>query len=302
MKMVSWMNFKEELKDRVDHIEAILKEYLPNEEGWQKTVIAAMNYSVLAGGKRLRPMLMEETYRLFGGKGREIEPFMAAIEMIHTYSLVHDDLPAMDNDEYRRGRKTTHVVYGEAMAILAGDGLLNYAFETAFRAFEQSPEESLKIGRALTVLGRKAGIYGMIGGQVADVELEGTPLSMEQILFIHKNKTSALIEACMMIGAVLAGASKEDVLKMEECGEYIGLAFQIQDDILDLTGDEEEIGKPVGSDEKNHKTTYVTLKGLERSQRDVEDISKKAIDILEKYDKGDCYLTNLTRFLIHRTH
>ena len=135
MKMVSWMNFKEELKDRVDHIEAILKEYLPNEEGWQKTVIAAMNYSVLAGGKRLRPMLMEETYRLFGGKGREIEPFMAAIEMIHTYSLVHDDLPAMDNDEYRRGRKTTHVVYGEAMAILAGDGLLNYAFETAIKSF-----------------------------------------------------------------------------------------------------------------------------------------------------------------------
>ena len=159
-----------------------------------------------------------------------------------------------------------------------------------------------KIVEAIKILASKPGIYGMIGGQVADVELEGTPLNMEQILFIHKNKTSALIEACMMIGAVLAGASKEDVLKMEECGEYIGLAFQIQDDILDLTGDEEEIGKPVGSDEKNHKTTYVTLKGLERSQRDVEDISKKAIDILEKYDKGDCYLTNLTRFLIHRTH
>ena len=262
----------------------------------------AMEYSLMAGGKRLRPMLMQETCRLFGEEPETLKPFMAALEMIHTYSLVHDDLPAMDNDEYRRGRKTTHIVYGEDMGILAGDALLNYAFETAFRAFEQSPEDSLKIGRALTVLGRKAGIYGMIGGQVADVELEGTPLSMEQILFIHKNKTSALIEACMMIGAVLAGASKEDVLKMEECGEYIGLAFQIQDDILDLTGDEEEIGKPVGSDEKNHKTTYVTLKGLERSQRDVEDISKKAIDILEKYDKGDCYLTNLTRFLIHRTH
>ena len=294
--------FRQELQKRTAAIEELLKEYLPAEEGYQKTVIEAMNYSLMAGGKRLRPMLMQETYKMFGGDGDIIEPFMAAIEMIHTYSLVHDDLPAMDNDDYRRGRKTTHVVYGEDMGILTGDALLNYAFETAFRAFEQSPEDSLKIGRALTVLGRKAGIYGMIGGQVADVELEGTPLSMEQILFIHKNKTSALIEACMMIGAVLAGESKEDVLKMEECGEYIGLAFQIQDDILDLTGDEEEIGKPVGSDEKNHKTTYVTLKGLERSQRDVEDISKKAIDILEKYDKGDCYLTNLTRFLIHRTH
>ena len=301
MKMVSWMNFKEELKDRVDHIEAILKEYLPKEEGWQKTVIAAMNYSVLAGGKRLRPMLMEETYRLFGGKGREIEPFMAAIEMIHTYSLVHDDLPAMDNDEYRRGRKTTHVVYGEAMAILAGDGLLNYAFETACKAFELEPADQ-NVARAFTILAKKAGVNGMIGGQVADVELEGTPLSMEQILFIHKNKTSALIEACMMIGAVLAGASKEDVMAMEECGEYIGLAFQIQDDILDLTGDEEEIGKPVGSDEKNHKTTYVTLKGLEQSAKDVEEISKKAIEILARYDVGDRYLTNLTRFLIHRTH
>ena len=300
--MKKFMSFKEIQKEKTAQIEQILKAYLPRVQGYQEVIMDAMSYSMLAGGKRLRPMLMQETYRMFGGTDRVIEPFMAAIEMIHTYSLVHDDLPAMDNDEYRRGRKTTHVVYGEDMGILAGDALLNYAFETAFRAFEQSPEDSLKIGRALTVLGRKAGIYGMIGGQVADVELEGTPLSMEQILFIHKNKTSALIEACMMIGAVLAGASKEDVLKMEECGEYIGLAFQIQDDILDLTGDEEEIGKPVGSDEKNHKTTYVTLKGLERSQRDVEDISKKAIDILEKYDKGDCYLTNLTRFLIHRTH
>ena len=296
------MNFKEEYTDRVEKIEKILKKYLPEKKGYQRTIMEAMEYSLMAGGKRLRPMLMWESYRLFGGEGAAIEPFMAAIEMIHTYSLVHDDLPAMDNDEYRRGRKTTHIVYGEDMGILAGDALLNYAFETACRAFEEESEHALRIGKALKILADKAGIYGMIGGQVADVELEGTPLSMEQILFIHKNKTSALIEACMMIGAVLAGASKEDVLKMEECGEYIGLAFQIQDDILDLTGDEEEIGKPVGSDEKNHKTTYVTLKGLERSQRDVEDISKKAIDILEKYDKGDCYLTNLTRFLIHRTH
>ena len=295
------MNISEEITKRASDIETRIKGFLPEQYEYQKTIVDAMSYSVLAGGKRLRPMLMEASYQMFGGEGEELDAFMAAIEMIHTYSLVHDDLPAMDNDLYRRGKKTTHAVYGEAMGVLAGDALLNFAFETVADAMVRSAGD-MRVAKAFAVLAKKAGIYGMIGGQVADVELEGTPLSMEQILFIHKNKTSALIEACMMIGAVLAGASKEDVLKMEECGEYIGLAFQIQDDILDLTGDEEEIGKPVGSDEKNHKTTYVTLKGLERSQRDVEDISKKAIDILEKYDKGDCYLTNLTRFLIHRTH
>lgn len=297
------MNFKAEMNERVEQIEQILDQYLPPKEGLQKTVLTAMNTTVKAGGKRLRPMLINETYKVFGGEGDIVKPFMAAIEMIHTYSLIHDDLPALDNDDYRRGQKTCHIVYGEDMAILAGDALLNYAYEVATKAFDLADQdEMMNVVEAVKILARKPGIYGMIGGQVADVELEGTPLSMEQILFIHKNKTSALIEACMMIGAVLAGASKEDVMAMEECGEYIGLAFQIQDDILDLTGDEEEIGKPVGSDEKNHKTTYVTLKGLEQSAKDVEEISKKAIEILARYDVGNRYLTNLTRFLIHRTH
>ena len=297
------MNFKAEMNERVEQIEQILDQYLPPKEGLQKTVLTAMNTTVKAGGKRLRPMLINETYKMFGGEGDIVKPFMAAIEMIHTYSLIHDDLPALDNDDYRRGQKTCHIVYGEDMAILAGDALLNYAYEVATKAFDLADQdEMMNVVEAVKILARKPGIYGMIGGQVADVELEGTPLSMDQILFIHKNKTSALIEACMMIGAVLAGASKEDVMAMEECGEYIGLAFQIQDDILDLTGDEEEIGKPVGSDEKNHKTTYVTLKGLKQSAKDVEEISKKAIEILARYDVGDRYLTNLTRFLIHRTH
>ena len=297
------MNFKAEMNERVEQIEQILDQYLPPKEGLQKTVLTAMNTTVKAGGKRLRPMLINETYKMFGGEGDIVKPFMAAIEMIHTYSLIHDDLPALDNDDYRRGQKTCHIVYGEDMAILAGDALLNYAYEVATKAFDLADQDEMSnVVEAVKILARKPGIYGMIGGQVADVELEGTPLSMEQILFIHKNKTSALIEACMMIGAVLAGASKEDVMAMEECGEYIGLAFQIQDDILDLTGDEEEIGKPVGSDEKNHKTTYVTLKGLEQSAKDVEEISKKAIEILARYDVGNRYLTNLTRFLIHRTH
>lgn len=301
MKMVSWMNFKEELKDRVDHIEAILKEYLPKEEGWQKTVIAAMNYSVLAGGKRLRPMLMEETYRLFGGKGREIEPFMAAIEMIHTYSLVHDDLPAMDNDEYRRGRKTTHVVYGEAMAILAGDGLLNYAFETAMKSFTMEGDLEKK-ARALSVLAQKAGIYGMIGGQTADIEAEdlGDQVTTEHLMFIHAHKTSALIEAAMMAGAILAGASQEGIAQIEKAAYEIGIAFQIQDDILDVTSTLEMFGKPIGSDAKNHKTTYVTLKGLEESRKEQQELSLHAIETIRNIGYSNDFLMELVTSLITR--
>lgn len=294
--------FDHELKKRISHIEEILDHYLPKPEGFQKTVLKAMNTTVKAGGKRLRPMLMEETYKMFGGKGKVIEPFMAAIEMIHTYSLIHDDLPALDNDDYRRGQKTCHIVYGEDMAILAGDALLNYAFETASTAFALEDADLPKAAEAIRILARKPGIYGMIGGQAADVELEGTELTMEQIMFIHHNKTSALIEACMMIGAVLAGASPEDVKAMEECGRKIGLAFQIQDDILDITGQEEVIGKPVGSDEKNQKTTYVSIKGLEQAGKDVERISLEAMEILRTYDTSDGYLTGLAEYLIHRTY
>ena len=295
------MNFKEELKDRGDHIEAILKEYLPKEEGWQKTVIAAMNYSVLAGGKRLRPMLMEETYRLFGGKGREIEPFMAAIEMIHTYSLVHDDLPAMDNDEYRRGRKTTHVVYGEAMAILAGDGLLNYAFETAMKSFTMEGNLEKK-ARALSVLAQKAGIYGMIGGQTADIEAEdlGDQVTAGHLMFIHAHKTSALIEAAMMTGAILAGASQEEIAQIEKAAYEIGIAFQIQDDILDVTSTLEMLGKPIGSDAKNHKTTYVTLKGLEESRKEQQELSLHAIETIRSIGYSNDFLMELVTSLITR--
>lgn len=294
--------FKQEMEKRTEHIEKVLDSYLPKPEGLQKTVLRAMNTTVRAGGKRLRPMLMEEAYKMFGGTGRVIEPFMAAIEMIHTYSLIHDDLPALDNDDYRRGQKTCHIVYGEDMAILAGDALLNYAFETAAGAFDLEGADLSRTAKAIQILSRKPGIYGMIGGQTADVELEGRELSLDEIMFIHYNKTSALIEACLMIGAVLAGASDEQVKDMEQCGRKIGLAFQIQDDILDITGTEEEIGKPVGSDEKNHKTTYVTLKGLSQAKRDVELISKEAAAVLKDYDKAGGYLTNLVEYLIHRTY
>lgn len=295
------MNFKEELQNRVEHIETILQEYLPKEEGWQKSVIEAMNYSVLAGGKRLRPMLMEETYRLFGGQGKEIEPFMAAIEMIHTYSLVHDDLPAMDNDEYRRGRKTAHVVYGEAMAILAGDGLLNYAFETALKSFEMGGNAQSK-AQALTVLARKAGIYGMIGGQTADIEAEnlGDKVTQEHLMFIHAHKTSALIEAAMMIGAILAGADDRQIAEVEKAAYEIGIAFQIQDDILDVTSTLEMLGKPIGSDARNHKTTYVTLKGLDEAQKEQRELSEHAVDTIRNMGYTNDFLMELITSLVTR--
>lgn len=287
------------MEQKIQLIEEILKKHIPKEEGFQKTVIEAMNYSLMAGGKRLRPLFMMETYRMFGGNEAVIENFMTAIEMIHTYSLVHDDLPAMDNDEYRRGRKTTHIVYGEAMGILAGDGLLNYAFETASAAFDGC-SDAAAVGRAIRILSVKAGIHGMIGGQCADVEAVGRPLTKEKIDFIHRLKTGALLEASMMIGAVLAGAAEHECAKMEQIAAKIGLAFQIQDDILDITGTAKELGKPVHSDEKNNKTTYVTLVGLEQAVKDVEELSGDAVGLLHTLHFEDGFLTELIQSLIHR--
>ena len=296
------MSWKNKLQSRVEEVEQVIQSFLPEEVGYQKTVLEAMNYSVLAGGKRLRPMLMEETYKLFGGSGKIVEPFMAAMEMIHTYSLVHDDLPAMDNDEYRRGRKTTHVVYGEGMAILAGDGLLNFAFETAMKAFDMEPANPA-IGKALQVLAKKAGIHGMIGGQTADIEAENmdqSKVSNDLLLFIHENKTAALIQGSMMIGAILAGASEEDVKALEKIAYNVGIAFQIQDDILDITSSLEVLGKMTGSDEKNNKVTYVTLNGMEKSKEDVEKLSKEALDLLSSFENKNEFLNQLIEELITR--
>ena len=298
--MEKHMNFSGEMKQKVNEIEEILDEYLPAAEGYQKQIMEAMAYSVTAGGKRLRPMLMQETFRLFGGEGKVVEPFMAALEMIHTYSLVHDDLPAMDNDEYRRGRKTTHVVYGEAMGLLAGDALLNYAFETAVKAFDIAPEKSLQIGKALKILAEKAGIYGMIGGQVVDVASCGKGLDEAMLNFIYELKTGALIESAMMIGAVLAGATQEQVRTVEKIASDVGIAFQIQDDILDVTSTQEELGKPIHSDEKNEKSTYVTIKGLDEAAKDVERISEEAVELLQSLNLENPYLTWLIQELVHR--
>ena len=302
------MSFKEALDLRVVKIEEILKKYLPKEEGFQKTVLSAMNYSVEAGGKRLRPMFMEESYHLFSQKyendceSREVlHAFMSALEMIHTYSLVHDDLPAMDNDEYRRGKKTTHVVYGEAMAILAGDALLNYAYETAVKSIRDA-KDAKRVGEALIVLSKKAGIYGMVGGQTVDVEAEkrNEELSEEQLLYIHENKTSALIQSALMVGAILGGAKASEIEIMEQMGYDIGIAFQIQDDILDITSSLEELGKPIGSDEKNNKATYVTLKGLKQAKQDVVKISEHALLLLQQLPGNTIFMKDLIVSLINR--
>ena len=294
------MGLTEQINEKAQAIDRVIERYLPKEEGFQSTILEAMNYSVKAGGKRLRPMLMQETYRMFGGSSAVVEPFMAAMEMIHTYSLVHDDLPAMDNDLLRRGKPTTHAVYGEAMGILAGDALLNYAFEVALCAFDLEPENPA-IPRALKFLAHKAGIYGMLGGQVVDVESEDLPqISKERLDFIYHLKTGALIESSMMIGAALAGASEKEIALVESVAEKVGLAFQIQDDILDVTGDEATLGKPIGSDERNQKATYVVFEGLEKSAADVARLTEDAIRQLNSLPYESTFLRKLLHWLIDR--
>lgn len=291
--------FLQKLKQKTSEVNQIVMQYLPDETGMQKTVLEASNYSVQAGGKRIRPLLLQETYRMFGGKGKEVEPFMAAMEMIHTSSLVHDDLPCMDNDKYRRGKWTTWRKFGDAMGVLAGDALMIYAFETAAKAFTMS-EHPDRVGRAIQILANKTGIYGMIGGQTVDVEMTGKQMSMEQIDFVYRLKTGALLEAAMMIGAVLAGASEEEIAEMERTGTDVGMAFQIRDDILDLTSTTEVLGKPVLSDEKNQKNTYVTHMGMEQSLRDVELFSERAMTTVKKYEREDDFLEKLIHMLITR--
>ena len=309
------MSFENQLQTRVAEVEEILKKVLPESVGSQKSIMEAMKYSLMSGGKRIRPILMREAFGLFQGECREedglpaLHSFMAAIEMIHTYSLVHDDLPAMDDDEYRRGRKTTHVVYGEDMGILAGDALLNYAFETAIatlrsRSLESPVEESenIRIAGALKVLSKKAGIFGMIGGQVIDIESAGSEIEKEVLDEIYSLKTAALMEAAMMIGGILGGASKEEVKVLESIARKVGIAFQIQDDILDVTSTLEVLGKATYSDEKNQKTTYVTLKSLEEAREDVEKLSNQAIHQLRSLGRDSSFLEELLLYLIYRKY
>lgn len=294
------MNFKTELQERTDFAEAVIEKYLPEEHGFSGRMAEAVNYSMRAGGKRLRPVFMREAYQILGGEGEIIEPFMAALEMVHTHSLIHDDLPALDNDEFRRGKQTTHIVFGEAAAILAGDALLNYAYEAAFSAFDMAKDEAelQRVAKALKVLAQKTGIKGMLGGQGVDVENDGKPLEKQLLDYIYENKTSALIEAALMVGGILAGAT--DIEKLEQIGSKIGIAFQIQDDILDVISSAEELGKPIGSDEKNNKTTYVTLEGIEKAGNEVQKLTDEAVGLLRELTDEKSFLEELFQSLCAR--
>ena len=283
------VNYQELLRGRTDYANTVIEKYLPKEEGFLSELISAMNYSVLVGGKRLRPVFIDSAYRLMGGKDKRNEPFMAAMEYLHTYSLVHDDMPEIDNDELRRGKPTTHSRYGAACGLLAGDGLLHWSTQTALRAFDYagSDEDRRNIVKALTVFAEKSGPYGMLGGQSVDVLFTGKNPDKGRLDYIYRLKTCALIEGSMMIGAALAGADEGTLEKLEEIGRCVGMAFQIQDDILDCTGDAAVLGKPLNSDEKNNKTTYVTLFGLDKAASEVKMLSDKAEDILKDIASQD---------------
>lgn len=295
------MNFKEELKNRVANIEDLLNGYMPKVEGYQKTIFDSMNYSLKAGGKRLRPILTLEACKLVGGNEKDAYPFAVAIEMIHTYSLIHDDLPALDNDDLRRGRKTNHKVYGEAMAILAGDGLLNYAYEIMLRE-SLSKGESEKYLKAINEIAKASGIYGMIGGQVVDIESEGKSIDMEKLDFIHMNKTAAIIIGCMRAGAIIGGASEEELENVTKYAKNIGLSFQIVDDILDIVGDEAKLGKKVGSDIDNEKSTYPSLIGLEKSKETANKLIAEAKMSIDYINKDSEFLNNLADYIVDREY
>ena len=293
------MEWKEELNQHTKEAEEVVTRYLPEEIGHQKLLIEASNYSVLVGGKRLRPMIMLESFRAFGGKGEVIEPFMAALEMIHSGSLVHDDLPCMDNDEFRRGKPTTWKEYGYDMAVLAGDELFIYAFETAAKAFSMTDRADL-VGKAIAILANKAGIYGMIGGQSVDVEYTNRPMTSGRLEFVYELKTAALLEAAMMIGAVLAGADEKQIQAAELIAHHVGMAFQIRDDVLDVVSTTEELGKPVKSDEKNNKTTFVTIYGVNGASGLVREYSEQAMELLDQVCPDAVFLKRLFEYLIER--
>lgn len=297
------MTFEEQLAESTKYCEEVLNRYLPAEDEaslpghYAKTVIDAANYSVLGGGKHLRPLFMAQVNAMYGGRKQLAEPLMAALEMIHNYSLIHDDLPCMDNDRYRRGRLTTHAVYGEGMAVLAGDGLLNWAYETALKAFDVADrdEERERVVAALKVLAGNAGVLGMVGGQCADVEAEDHPDTVDRakLFYIHKHKTACMIESGFQIGGILAGAPADDLTRLGQIGEDIGVAFQIQDDILDVTSTLEELGKPIGSDEREGKVTYVTLFGLEHSKEDVVSLTEEALSLFDSLSAKNDFLREL---------
>ena len=301
------MNFEKELSNKVKETDLCVQSFLPESGKYKELIVESARYSVEAGGKRLRPMILKESFQLCGGFDFNIvKPFMAAIEFIHSYSLVHDDLPAMDNDDYRRGKLTTHKKFGEDFGILAGDALLNHAYETMLNAILSSYSNGydkdiiFRMNKAASVIAGKAGIDGMVGGQSLDVYLTGKDMNKDQLEYIFNLKTGALIEASFMAGGILAGADDNTVDDLRLAGHLVGVAFQIQDDILDIYGSEKELGKPVHSDEKNNKNTYVSLYGLDAAKEAVSDMSVRAENILKNIGDNE-FLIQLVNYLINRT-
>lgn len=290
---------KNELADRIAVVDAALNEFFPTCDNRQKTVYDAMRYSLFAGGKRLRPILMWETAKIFGSNWDSVKEFACAIEAIHTHSLIHDDLPAMDNDDLRRGLPTNHIKFGEGIAILAGDALLNKAFEMVSDVQAGNADKVLK---AINILATSAGTEGMIGGQIVDLESEGRNISLDELKYIHTLKTGALIRSACDIGAILSDATDDELRQIDSFAKYLGIAFQIRDDILDVTGNASELGKPIGSDMEENKTTYVTICGLEKSLRLVGEYSQKAKDALKPFGERAEFLTRLTDYLIDRNN
>lgn len=289
---------KRQISDRIRIVDKSLDKYLSVENNPQSEIYEAMRYSIFAGGKRLRPILMWETAKMCGGDWNTIEAFACAIEMIHTYSLIHDDLPAMDNDSLRRGIPTNHIKFGEATAILAGDALLNKAFEVIATSSTVSAEKTLQ---AMAYLSKSSGTEGMIGGQTVDLASEGKSISAETLKYIHSLKTGALINAACVTGAILAGANNDEIRAVSEFADNLGIAFQIRDDILDVIGDENELGKPIGSDADSNKSTYVSIYGLEKSESFVEEFSNKSKDALKPFGDKAEFLIGLTDYLVNRT-
>ncbi len=297
------MNLKIELKNKQDYIEQALHQYLPQNLSLQSILLESMKYSVFAGGKRLRPILMLAACELVGGSIEKAIPFACAVEFIHTYSLIHDDLPAMDNDDYRRGKLTNHKVYGDGIAILAGDALLNYAFELMLDTILQQAKSDTDYKNqilAMKEIASAAGIHGMIGGQVVDLISENKKIENKTVEFIHQKKTAALIIASVRAGAILGNANEQEISYLTEYAENIGLGFQIKDDILDIYGDEKKLGKKTGSDLQNHKATYPSVYGLDFSIEKVNDLFKKSIIAIRPFGEKARFLIELADYLAQR--
>lgn len=294
------MEFEKQLKQNITEIETMLEKYIPKQTAFPPVIFEAMRYSLFAGGKRLRPMMVLEACKAVGGDAKTAEPFACALEMIHTYSLIHDDLPAMDDDDLRRGKPTNHKQFGEAMAILAGDGLLHHAMEVMANACYQNPCKQTT--GAMLAVAKGAGLHGMLTGQVVDVYFEGKSLDEKTLEFIHIHKTAAMIKGALQAGACVGGADAQTIEQFGVAGEKIGVAFQILDDILDVTQTTEALGKPAHSDEKNEKNTFVTMYGIEKSKEFAQKLTAEALAIWEQMGERGAFLKALTQYLLQRTY